>query len=76
MTTIQEAYVLIQNQSESNLRTIVELLRKMPTNIPRTKKQPRTGLGKHAHHLPASFDSDFNSLDSEIASNFYENEGL
>ena len=65
----------MQSQPESNIRIIVDLLRRMTPTISRTntKHVKRTGLGMNAHQLPPSFDSDFDTIDADLESNLYKN---
>lgn len=77
MTPIQEAYALMQEQPESNIKLIVELLRTMSPykedirteTAARTFK--RTGLAKETIHLPEDFDEHFSDADKEISEMFY-----
>ena len=72
MSSIQEAYILMQRQPESNLRIIIELLRKMtPKTARAAKPAKRTGIGNSKFHLDDDFDTNFDALDSEIAADFY-----
>lgn len=76
MTPIQEAYALMQEQPESNIKLIVELLRTMSPykeeirteTAARTFK--RTGLAKETIHLPEDFDEHFSDADKEILGNW------
>lgn len=70
MTAVQEAYILIQRQPESNLKVIVDLLRRLAPAKPKTIAK-RTGVASGKLNLPADFDEYFDELDSEIAGDFY-----
>ena len=77
MTLIQEAYLLMQKQPESNLQIIVDMLHAMNIKQPSVdvsgSSQPfkRTGLAKGVFNLPADFDEHFDDMNDEIASMFY-----
>lgn len=79
MTLLQEAYSLMQEQPEKNIRLIVELLQTMSPNettaFP-TAAQPfkRTGRAKGVIHLPDDFDETFDRLDRDISELFYGDE--
>lgn len=79
MTPIQEAYILMQGQSEDNIRLIVELLRAMSPYKGITKEKmdsksfQRTGLAKGIVQLPKDFDEHFDDLDQEISEMFNGN---
>ena len=72
MTPIQEAYALMQQQPESNIKIIVELLQKM---LPAPKEENvkpfrRTGVAKGLVQFPKDFDEHFDDLNSEIGEMF------
>ena len=72
VTPIQEAHALLQQQPESNIRIIVELLQKM---LPAPKKENtkpfrRTGVAKRLVQFPADFDEHFDDLNPEISETF------
>lgn len=77
MTPIQEAYILMQGQTEDNIRLIVELLRAMSPYKEKkeermdSKSFQRTGLAKGMVQLPEDFDECFDDLDKEISELFY-----
>lgn len=77
MTLMQEAYLLMQKQPESNLRIIVDMLHamnvKQPTVDISVTTQPfkRTGQAKGAFNLPEDFDEHFDDMNDEIAAMFY-----
>lgn len=77
MTLMQEAYLLMQKQPESNLQIIVDMLHamniKQPTADIATAKHPfkRTGKAKGVFNLPADFDEHFDDMNDEIAAMFY-----
>lgn len=76
MTLLQEAYTLMQGQSEKNIQLIVELLQTMSSRGEATAKLPseafkRTGLAKNAVKLPDDFDETFDALDKDIEELFY-----
>lgn len=72
MTPIQEAYALMQRQSDGNIRLIVQLLQKMSPTAPQDRARPiqRTGTGKGMVEFPADFDEHFDDLNAEIAELF------
>ena len=72
VTPIQEAYALMQQQPESNIRIIVELLQKMlPTPKEETAKPfRRTGVAKGLVQFPVDFDEHFDDLNPEISEMF------
>lgn len=78
MTLIQEAYSLMQNQPENNIRIIVDLLRVMNQGIfeRNVTQQPfrRTGIANGVFNLPDDFDEQFDAMDEEIAELFYGSE--
>ncbi|MBR1635418.1 MAG: hypothetical protein IJ682_10210 [Lachnospiraceae bacterium] len=80
MTLMQEAYLLMQKQPESNLRIIVDMLHAMsikhPTVDVSVNAQPfkRTGQAKGVFNLPADFDEHFDDMNDEIAAMFYGDE--
>ena len=73
MTLMQEAYLLMQKQPESNLRIIVDMLHAMNVNKPTVdaavsvQSFKRTGQAKGKFNLPADFDD----MNEEIATMFY-----
>lgn len=72
VTPIQEAYALMQQQPESNIKIIVELLQKM---LPAPKEENvkpfrRTGVAKGLVQFPKDFDEHFDDLNSEIGEMF------
>ena len=69
MTTAQEAYMLMQQQPERDIRIVLEFLKKMSRKAPVAKVR-RWGLGAKKVRLPADFDETFNSLDEEIEKDF------
>ena len=77
MTLMQEAYLLIQQQPESNLRIIVDMLHAMNVKQPAidvsasAKPFKRTGQAKGVFNLPADFDEHFDDINDEIATMFY-----
>ena len=77
MTLMQEAYLLMQKQPESNLQIIVDMLHAMNIKQPAadiaTAEQPfkRTGKAKGVFNLPADFDEHFDDMNDEIAAMFY-----
>lgn len=77
MAPIQEAYVLMQGQPESNIKLIIDLLHSMTPHKGKTESnaatQPfkRTGLAKGIIQLPEDFDEHFDDLDEEISELFY-----
>ena len=73
MTPIQEAYALMQQQPESNIKIIVELLQRMvPTVKDADSLQPfrRTGRAKGLVIFPKDFDEHFDDLNEEISNEF------
>lgn len=67
MTLLQEAYTLMQGQSEKNIQLIVELLQTISSRGEATAKLPseafkRTGLAKNVVRLPDDFDETFDAL--------------
>ena len=72
VTPIQEAYALLRQQPESNIRIIVELLQKMlPTPKEETVKPfRRTGVAKGLVQFPADFDEQFDDLNPDISEMF------
>lgn len=76
MTLLQEAYTLMQGQSEKNIQLIVNLLQTMSSKKDVTAKVPsetfkRTGLAKNAVNLPSDFDETFDALDKDVEKLFY-----
>ena len=72
MTSLQEAYTLMQRQPEKNIRLIVDLLRTMSVREnAQTQVFQRTGLAKEAVNLPGDFDETFDALDHDIEEMFY-----
>ena len=77
MTLMQEAYLLMQKQPESNQQIIVDMLHamnvKQPTVDISTSAKPfkRTGQAKGVFNLPADFDEHFDDMNDEIAAMFY-----
>lgn len=76
MTLLQEAYTLMQGQSEKNVQLIVDLLRTMSPKEEAADKESvkvfrRTGLAKNAVNLPNDFDETFDSLDKDVEGLFY-----
>ena len=72
MTSLQEAYTLMQGQPEKNIRLIVDLLRTMSVREnAQTQVFRRTGLAKEAVNLPGDFDETFDALDHDIEEMFY-----
>lgn len=74
MTLLQEAYTLMQGQSEKNIQLIIDLLQTMSSK--EDDKMPsanfkRTGLAKKAVDLPHDFDETFDALDRDIEELFY-----
>ena len=72
MTPIQEAYALLRQQPESNIRIIVELLQKMlpASKGENTKPFRRTGVAKELVQFPVDFDEHFDDLNPEISEMF------
>lgn len=76
MTLIQEAVSLIQQQPEEHIKLIIDLLRTMMPEkkniieIETTGK--RLGIAKGKISLPDDFDENFDAMDDEIASLFYD----
>lgn len=76
MTLMQEAYVLMQRQPESNLKILVDLMKRM--SLESTSKREavaassfkRTGVARGTLELPADFDEHFDDLNDEIAAMF------
>ncbi|MBO6113318.1 MAG: hypothetical protein J6P45_09765 [Lachnospiraceae bacterium] len=81
MTLMQEAYLLMQKQPDSNLRIIVDMLHAMNIKQPESdvavssKPFKRTGQAKGVFKLPADFDEHFDDMNDEIASLFYGENG-
>ena len=78
MTLQQEAYNLIQEQPESNLKIIIDLLKALRTaNLSNDNKSDqvfsRTGVGKDVIKLPEDFLEHFDDSNDEIAKMFYGN---
>ena len=76
MTLQQEAYNLIQEQPESNLKIIIDLLKALRTaNLSNENKSDqvfsRTGVGKDVIKLPEDFLEHFDDSNDEIAKMFY-----
>ena len=77
MTLMQEAYLLMQKQPESNLQIIVDMLHAMSIKQPgenasiSSQSFKRTGQAKGEFNLPADFDEHFDDINDEIASMFY-----
>jgi len=76
MTLQQEAYNLIQEQPESNLKIIIDLLKALRTaNLSNDNKSDqvfsRTGVGKDVIKLPEDFLEHFDDSNDEIAKMFY-----
>ena len=72
MTSLQEAYTLMQRQPEKNIRLIVDLLRTMSVrDNAQTQVFRRTVLAKEAVNLPGDFDETFDALDHDIEEMFY-----
>lgn len=77
MTPLQEAYLLMQKQPESNIRLIIDLLHTMSPSKEKTNPAPlvqpfkRTGLAGGIVHLPEDFDEHFDDLNMEITESFY-----
>lgn len=77
MTPIQEAYTLMSEQPEDNIKLIIQLLHTMNPGVEKSvqtdSKNPfkRTGLAKGKVHLPEDFDEHFDSMDKEISDLFY-----
>lgn len=76
MTLLQEAYALMQEQPEKNIRLIVDLLQTMslnkePESGMRHEGFKRTGLAKGLVKLPDDFDETFDALDKDIEKMFY-----
>jgi len=76
MTLQQEAYSLIQEQPENNLKIIIDLLKALGTaNLSKNNKSgeviTRTGVGKDVIKLPDDFLEHFDDSNDEIAKMFY-----
>lgn len=76
MTLLQEAYALMQGQSEKNVQLIVDLLwimsaKEEVADETSSKGFRRTGLARGAVNLPSDFDETFDSLDKDIEELFY-----
>lgn len=76
MTLLQEAYTLMQGQSEKNIQLIVDILQIMSSKEDADAKAPskvfkRTGLAKKTVSLPDDFDEAFDALDKDIEELFY-----
>lgn len=76
MTLLQEAYFLMQEQPEKNIKLIVELLQTMSPKKDKTSHASgenfkRTGLARGVINLPDDFDEVFDELDKEISELFY-----
>ena len=83
MTLIQEAYSLLQNQTDSNLRVIIDMLRSMRgfsksgddtvvTEIEEPLHPPRLGALKGKINLPTDLYDHFDDDREEIWGNFDE----
>ena len=70
MTLRQEAISLLEEQPDSNLRVIVDLLKKLKPEEKR-KKIRRIGVGRDVIKLPEDFYEHFDDLNEEIALMFY-----
>ena len=72
VTPIQEAYALMQQQPESNIKIIVELLQKMLPVSKEENAKPfrRTGVAKGLVQFPIDFDEHFDDLNPEISEMF------
>ena len=70
MTLRQEAISLLEEQPDSNLRVIVDLLKKLKPEEKR-KKIKRIGVGRDVIKLPEDFYEHFDDLNEEIALMFY-----
>lgn len=68
MTLIQEAYSLMREQPERNLRLIVDLLHTMTPKT--TAAGKRTGLANGTISFPVDFDEHFDDLNDEITDMF------
>ena len=75
MTLIQEAYSLMQDQPEKNIKVIVDLLQIMnQESFDRSDFQKpfrRTGIANGLFEIPDDFDEQFDAMDEEIAELFY-----
>lgn len=73
MSALQEAYILLQQQPESNIRVIVDVLRKMSSKsqLVNTHTTKRTGIGNNKYNFLSDFDATFDALDNDIAADFY-----
>ena len=76
MTLQQEAYALIQEQPESNLRIIIDLLKALGSaNLSKENKTNqvimRTGVGRDVIKLPEDFLEHFDDSNDVIAKMFY-----
>jgi len=71
MTLQQEAYDLIKNQSESNLKIIIGLLKALPSKKSTKKKRLPVGPGHCYLELPEDFFEHFDDDNEEIAASFY-----
>lgn len=76
MTLIQEAYALMQKQSDENIQVIIDLLHAMTPGgsgqvIKEQRPFRRTGVAKNEITLPHDFDEHFDDLNEEIAKSFY-----
>ena len=80
MTLQQEASQLMQEQSEKNLRIIVELMKAMSDADSDPRKEAlqsgkcRIGAGKEIIQLPEDFFAHFDDANEEIAELFYGSE--
>lgn len=73
MTLIQEAYALMQEQPEGNIRLIIELLHTM-SQKETVRPFKRTGIANGTVDFPEDFDDCFDGMDEEIAEMFYGGE--
>ena len=83
MTLMQEAYTLMQQQPESNIKILVDLLKTMSPGVhivqnrrtALTDASKRTGVARGTVVFPPDFDEHFDDLNDEIAAMFMgENE--
>ncbi|MBR4776001.1 MAG: hypothetical protein IK007_00145 [Lachnospiraceae bacterium] len=70
MTLEQEAYQLIQNQSKSNLKIIINLLKALPSKQRKKKRLP-VGPGHCYMKLSQEYLDHFDDDNDEITASFY-----
>ena len=78
MTIKQEAYTLIMQQPDGNVRILVDLMKAMSSGVhalpnrqaTATRTAKRTGIARGTVDFPSDFDEHFDDLNSEIAEMF------